>query len=67
MTEQELNSYRFTSGEEPTDEMLAAIMHEAAQDAAKQNRTATAAFFDELRRQADVIKARQAQTPSAHE
>ena len=35
MSEKELNSYRLTSMEEPTDEMLAAIMKEAAADAAK--------------------------------
>lgn len=28
-----MNSYRFGSGKEPTDEMLAQIMHEAAVDA----------------------------------
>ena len=33
MTEAELNAYRFTSGEEPSDEMLAQIMHEAAIEA----------------------------------
>ena len=30
ISEKELNSYRLTSMEEPTDEMLAQIMHEAA-------------------------------------
>ena len=29
ISEKELNSYRLTSMEEPTDEMLAQIMHEA--------------------------------------
>lgn len=29
ISEQELNSYRFLSGEDPTDEMLHAIMSEA--------------------------------------
>lgn len=33
MSEKELNSYRFTSGVEPTDEMLSTIMKEVAQDA----------------------------------
>ena len=33
MSEKELNSYRFLSGEEPTDEMLAAIMREAKDEA----------------------------------
>lgn len=31
ISEKELNSYRLTSIEEPTDEMLAQIMHEAAE------------------------------------
>ena len=33
MSEKELNSYRFLSGKEPTDEMLAAIMKEAKEEA----------------------------------
>ena len=31
ISEKELNSYRLTSMEEPTDEMLAQIMHEATE------------------------------------
>ena len=31
ISEKELNSYRLTSMEEPTDEMLAQIMHEAVE------------------------------------
>jgi len=31
MSEKELNAYRLTSMEEPTDEMLSAIMREAAE------------------------------------
>lgn len=30
MSEAEINSYRFNSGKEPTDEMLAQIMREVA-------------------------------------
>ena len=33
MSEKELNSYRFSSGKEPSDEMLDAIMKEAAKEA----------------------------------
>ena len=33
MSEKELNSYRFTSGADPTDEMLSTIMKEVAQEA----------------------------------
>jgi len=32
MSEQELNSYRFTSGSEPSDEMLECIMKEVTKD-----------------------------------
>lgn len=35
ISEKELNSYRLTSMEEPTDEMLAQIMHEAADNTEK--------------------------------
>ncbi len=35
MSEQELNSYRFLSGQAPTDEMLQAIMSEARDAAVK--------------------------------
>lgn len=37
MSEAEMNAYRFNSGQEPTDEMLAQIMHKAAEDAKKSN------------------------------
>lgn len=48
MTEAEMNSYRFGSGVDPTDEMLAQIMHEAAIDAKKRSEEATRAYFDRL-------------------
>lgn len=35
MSEQELNSYRFLSGEEPTDDQLTAIMQAALADVRK--------------------------------
>ena len=40
MSDKELNSYRFTSGEEPSDEMLDAIMKEVAEDASKKQKEA---------------------------
>lgn len=49
MSEKELNSYRLTSMEEPTDEMLAAIMKEAAADAAKRWEEAEKRFFEQLK------------------
>ena len=40
MSEKELNSYRFLSGKEPTDEMLAAIMREAKEEAVAKRKIA---------------------------
>ena len=40
ISEKELNSYRLTSMEEPTDEMLAQIMHEAAEIYNRENQEA---------------------------
>lgn len=37
MTPEELNSYRFTSYDDPTDEMLEAIMHEAGEEVRHNN------------------------------
>lgn len=59
MTEEEFRSYRFSSGEEPSDEMLARIMNNAAEDAARTNREAYERFFDELNKQAAEIHRRQ--------
>ncbi len=44
MSEQELNSYRFLSGEEPTDEMLQAIMSDARDAAVKRAEEAQLRF-----------------------
>lgn len=46
MTTEKLNGYRLTSLEEPTDEMLEAIMKEACEEAKRTNREA-----DERRRE----------------
>lgn len=48
MSEKELNSYRLTSMEEPTDEMLAAIMKEAAAEATASTNKALADYFKEI-------------------
>lgn len=48
MSDAEMNSYRFNSGKEPTDEMLAQIMHEAATDAKKRHEDASKKLFDDL-------------------
>ena len=46
ISEKELNSYRLTSMEEPTDEMLAQIMHEAAVLYRKENEDASKKVID---------------------
>ena len=50
MTEKELNSYRLTSLEEPTDEMLSYIMKEAAAEAQAEKEAAHKKLFAEIRR-----------------
>lgn len=49
MSEKEMNSYRLTSMEEPTDEMLAALMKEVAEEAKKKSEEAHKEFFTEIR------------------
>ena len=49
MPEKELNAYRLTSMEEPTDEMLSAIMKEAAEEASLSTAKALADYFKEIR------------------
>jgi hypothetical protein len=49
MKPQTIDNYRLTSLEEPTDEMLAQIMHEAAEEASRTNREATKRFFEEIK------------------
>lgn len=58
MSEQEMNSYRFTSGQEPSDEMLEQLMKEVAHDAKVRQEQATATYFSEMRREAEVVKAK---------
>ena len=48
MSEKELNAYRLTSMEEPTDEMLSAIMKEAAEEATASTNKALADYFNEI-------------------
>ena len=58
MSEAEMNSYRFNSGKEPTDEMLAQIMREVAEDAKKSNKEAANRRLDDMRQEmkADEVK-----------
>ncbi len=48
MSNQELNAYRLTSMEEPTDEMLSTIMKEAAEEATTSTNKALADYFKEI-------------------
>lgn len=48
MSEKEINTYRLTSMEEPTDEMLAYIMREVAEEAKQSNEEALEEFFNEI-------------------
>ena len=50
MTEKELNAYRLTSLEEPTDEMLSYIMKEAAAEAQAETQAAHKKLFAEIKR-----------------
>ena len=56
MTESEMNSYRFSSGEEPTDEMLCQLMKEVAKEAVEKKEQASAAYFNEMRKNAAIKK-----------
>lgn len=58
MTDAEMNAYRFGSGKEPTDEMLAQIMSEVAQEARAQNEDVTQKYFEELRKGAEEQQAK---------
>ena len=48
MSEKEINAYRFTSLEEPTDEMLAYIMREVAEEANQKYDEALERYFNEI-------------------
>lgn len=56
MTQAEFNSYRFSSGEEPSEEMLSKLMEDAATEARDSNIEAEKRYFDDLRRKADEIR-----------
>lgn len=61
MSEAEMNTYRFNTGKEPTDEMLAQIMREASIDAKKRHEEATKKYFEELRHGAEEQQAKWAE------
>ena len=49
MSEREINAYRLTSLEEPTDEMLAYIMREVAEEANQKYDEALERYFNEIK------------------
>ena len=49
MSEKEINAYRLTSMEEPTDEMLAYIMREVAEEANQKYDEAIERYFLEIK------------------
>ena len=63
MTPQPIDNYRLTSLEEPTDEMLAQLMHEAAEEAKQKEEEATARFFRQLKRDAENMNAGELKEP----
>ena len=48
MAEEDVNKYRLTSMEEPSDEMLSFIMREVADDVERSNNEALRRYFDEI-------------------
>ncbi|MBM6718744.1 hypothetical protein H6B13_03675 [Bacteroides gallinaceum] len=49
MSEKELNTYRFSPEQEPTDEMLEQIMREVAEEARISNQKATEEHWKQMR------------------
>lgn len=49
MSEKELNAYRFSPEQEPTDEMLEQIMREVAEEARISNQKATEEHWKQMR------------------
>ena len=47
-----IDTYKLTSMEEPTDEVLSQLMREAAEEASQTNSEATARFFEEIKQAA---------------
>ena len=57
MATQTIDNYRLTSTGEPTDEVLARLMHEAAEEAKQKRAEASARFFGQLKQDAQKITA----------
>lgn len=57
METQTIDNYKLTSLEEPSDQVLAQLMHEAAEDAKRKRAETTARFFGRLRQDAQKVSA----------
>lgn len=62
MSEKEMNSYRFVSGQEPSDEMLSQIMREAAMEAVERRQKADEEYFSQMMRNIDEKRERWAES-----
>jgi vacuolar-type H+-ATPase subunit E/Vma4 len=51
-----IDTYKLTSMDEPSDEVLSQLMREAAEEARETNAQATQRYFDELRQAAANIR-----------
>ncbi len=56
MSEKELNKYRLTSLDEPTDEMLTQIMREAAEEAQKENEEIEAQYLAQMKVEYNIAR-----------
>lgn len=52
---QTIDTYRLTSMEEPTDEVLSLLMKEAAEEAKRKSEEATTRFFNQLNKAAEKV------------
>ena len=52
---QTIDTYRLTSMEEPTDEVLSQLMKEAAEEARRKSEEATTRFFNQLNKAAERV------------
>ena len=52
-----IDTYKLTSMEEPTDEVLSQLMKEAAEEAKQKRAEATVRFFGQLKRESEKIAA----------
>lgn len=58
MTDAQFHSYRFNDETDPTDEQLAELMRQAAEDVRESNEIANKRFFETLREKCEEAKNR---------